>query len=253
MPLRPKLDTCLTQWRAGQIGAPEVWNGFNGQFVPVHNHTLLIEGQQVILRAAHQIAPDVRVGIHLLQTAADRVDNYYIGTQYRQVLNNVHWQTLYQVAARDYIEVHGTNAIQLNGHTVPCHQCGLVMPLPHITVDHQKPQEGGEFAAVLKLFHTLGCHLTHATAVGPKGQALLTGNIQAIGTKVGRPDVGRTDPAWRYTLTGEGIVFLSLAVAASGNQLNNYAMHSLVNLAPMCLRCNARKNNGRVDLSQIND
>ena len=37
---------------------------------------------------------------------------------------------------------------------MPCHNCGVLLPIQSIEVDHQNPQVGGRF--VLKIFRILG-------------------------------------------------------------------------------------------------
>jgi len=42
------------------------------------------------------------------------------------------------------------------GDTVPCHDCGLVLPLRNIEIDHQRPVAGSTTEPVCKVFRAMG-------------------------------------------------------------------------------------------------
>lgn len=197
------------------------------------------------------------VGINLLLDAARKIDSLYATTTYRSVLNHPSWLQLYQSSLRNIQYINHGNTLQVqNEQTVPCHECGIVLPIDHITIDHQKPQTGGETQAILKVLRNIGLGLTHAGPSGAKGvqvQALLANQtLTPVPTKLGKT-ANPPDPAPKYTLTMQGIAFVSAVAAANCTaELKRSCMHSMINLAPHCFRCNLLKNNGRLDLTGIN-
>lgn len=165
------------------------------------------------------------------------------------------WRKLYQHGKRKLWYINGTT-LQAgeDEDTFPCMQCGLVLPERLITVDHQRPQSGGEVEAVTKVLRAMG--LTKGDPSGAKGKVFqaafekdrLLGYVlfgigaKPIPTRIGRSVVHSSTLKERYTLTNAGAIFLSLAVAAGVyDELAKLSMHSLLNLAPLCQSCNSSK------------
>jgi hypothetical protein len=174
--------------------------------------------------------------------------------------NNV-WRKLYQWDMRSLVYFEGTKSIFGAAEpTMPCHHCGLLLPVASIEIDHQKPQKGGEEAAIAKVFRVFG--LTIAGPEGAKNQAMAKliaeKGLQAIylrmlfdlsvapaGTQLNRAKAP-TGSTWddRYTLTPLGEILYSVAVNAGQRELLvAHCMNSLLNLAPLCRLCNGSKSN----------
>ncbi|GHD70008.1 hypothetical protein [Jeongeupia chitinilytica] len=168
-------------------------------------------------------------------------------TQYANVSDDAFFHILYDVQDRPFSYIE--NGAPVTKHTpgAPCMVCGLLLPLRNLTVDHQRPQAGGELEAVLKTFRAFG--LTREGPKGGKGQRILQHVSQgialsAVSPKLGRAPVQVGNLADRYTLTNEGAVLYSFIVAAGEReQLKSQCMHGLLNLQPMCQACNSSKGN----------
>jgi hypothetical protein len=210
--------------------------------------TTMVFGQK---RSLHSL------NVGYLKEIAGRIDTMYMTTgDYRRVLTDQNWRALFQVSQRSIRYVHGVTATKNDEDTMPCYQCGIVLPVSHITVDHAKPQSGGEDQALLKNLRNIGHGLTHAPGKGGVATAFRTGQFDALPTKSGDMQVLGNDEGRpeRYTLTDKGITFLSAAVAASSLQrVKDMCMHSLFNLKPHCAKCNIAKSNRLPDLDWINN
>lgn len=173
--------------------------------------------------------------------------------------NNV-WRRLYQVANRPVTYIEGVKAVNASEDSAPCHECGLLLPLTSLDVDHDRPQAGGEDEAVAKTFRAFG--LTVASATGEKGVqisdminrqvngvylAMLSDKaMKAVGTKRNRGPkaAALTTLDDRYTLNARGEILYSVAVAAQQKALlQKHCVSSLLNLQPMCGSCNSSKKN----------
>lgn len=182
--------------------------------------------------------PDVLQVINRLEGLA------FNATQYAAAKQNPTWQALYQVKKRPlYFLVNGAQAHGVAEDSAPCIYCGLLLPLRLITVDHQRPQAGGETEAVAKMFRTLGW--TVAGPIGAKGQSFQSGHLTPVEPRVSRGVRTPTSTlGQRYTLNAVGTLWYSLAVAIGARAaLEATCMHSLINLAPLCHGCNSSKNN----------
>jgi hypothetical protein len=123
-----------------------------------------------------------------------------------------------------------------------------------MTIDHQRPQSGGELAAIARLFRA--CDLTLGKPVGAKGKALIK---QFSGQGLDPDDYGKTPkPARtatppsgpttprdsRYTLTEVGhLIFAALYATEQFDTLKKRGMHSVANLKPLCTVCNPIRSN----------
>ncbi|MGE0496497.1 MAG: hypothetical protein AB7I35_20205 [Ramlibacter sp.] len=242
------------------------YNSLNGQIVKEHRWVLVFnkvllpdecsmtmwETQQVF--GQHKKVHTLSIGF--IKEIAGWIDTMYMtGHDYRRVLNDVNWRTLFQSEQRSVDYIHGLAPQTQMEQTLPCFRCGIVLPDTHITIDHHKPQGGGGDQAVLKNLRNMGYNLTHAPGIGSVSTAFLNGQFNPVPTKSGGAvnlgdDEGK---AWRYTLTDRGAVFLSAAIAASSEQrVTDLCMHSMLNLKPYCAKCNIQKSNGLSDLQWIN-
>lgn len=192
----------------------------------------------------------------LKKIAGDLSNAYMTKAGYRRVLVDPLWKTLFNVEDRnfDYIEGHATKVRPMA--SLPCYQCGLILPAEHITIDHSMPQAGGENHAVLKVFRNLNYNLTVSSGQGHFAHAYANGVTQGLPTKAGR-EMNFTDADGkerRYTLSLRGAAVLSAIVeATSMHDVKTACMHSAFNLRPYCAKCNIKKSNTIQDLSWINE
>jgi hypothetical protein len=96
----------------------------------------------------------------------DQIHKMYIGSEHTNVKQNKVWKKMYLCEDRMllFIDSRGQPTLKLVP-SMPCHNCGVLLPIHSIEVDHQNPQAGGRF--VLKIFRILG--LTTGAATGVKG------------------------------------------------------------------------------------
>jgi hypothetical protein len=90
----------------------------------------------------------------------------YVGSEHTDVKQNKVWRNIYLCDKRtlSFLDALG-HTIQKYPTSMPCHNCGVLLPIESIEVDHQNPQVGGRF--VLKTFRIL--ELTMAGPSGVKG------------------------------------------------------------------------------------
>jgi len=150
-------------------------------------------------------------------------------TTYRNIKHEQYWQAIYHHAMRlvSYVDKEGTLR-QQSELTIPCRQCGLVLPFKLVTIDHSAAQKGNALDPIFKFFRALG--LTNQDPSGPKGQTMsyMAGNVG--GTFGGNGN---------YCLNPVGIIYFSL-FRNSGywNNLKALTLHNFLNLRPVCSFCN---------------
>ncbi|PMS16643.1 hypothetical protein C0Z18_22655 [Trinickia dabaoshanensis] len=175
----------------------------------------------------------------------------FAATQYGNSADHVIFRTLYNVAERDLVYYQGGNQGTKRVLSAPCMICGLVLPLANLTIDHQRPQSGGELEAVAKVFRTFG--LTKEGPKGPKG-LLIQAHLRSVNPSLatfgsvapqpGRAAAAGTSLSERYTLNDQGALLLSFVLAAGEIQkLKTSCMNSIVNLRPACGVCNSSRGN----------
>lgn len=188
-------------------------------------------------------------------TTLKRISLMGFYADYTRMKENENFKRLYGYAFRDVIYYDGARNLE----TYPCNKCGLILPLNQVTIDHQKPQAGGEILAVLKTLRAFGL-----TVEGPKGAkgknvAQNAGQFNKLHSTMmshqfpiaiphadRHPDTG--SKASRQTLNLNGMLFYSILVWAKvENEFSNNCMHSFLNLKPMCGSCNSTKGNKVAD------
>jgi hypothetical protein len=208
-----------------------------------------------------------QLGFQYLIDVAMAIDEFsYAATTYANIARQRLFRLLYQVQDRTVAYIVGTTAGTKLEESFPCQDCGLVLPTSLMSIDHSRPQSGGETEAVAKVLRTLG--LTVAGSSSPKATQLnagvaaalqsnqgfanaltsfsMNGTVQPVPTKPGRGPKGpatstRDD---RYSLKWEGGVFYSVAIALDCvSELQTRCMHSLINLRPLCSGCNSSRGN----------
>lgn len=239
------------------------------QFAAMSTATVYIEGTDAVF--------ELNNGsnfVKLSQTKVMRglnfiIDNKYAPTQYRKVKENRFFEMFYGVSDRafryekppgaripgfigpqTYEETQGT-AYTEEQRGAACQDCGLFLPLRQLTIDHQSPQTGGEYKAVLKVFRA--CGWTVEGPKGAKGQQILN-TIGAAGPmnrvyahnarSTGHAGTSRTN---RYTMNEFGAIVITLLsnVGVSPQNLIDACMHNVINLRPVCGPCNSSRGNGR--------
>jgi hypothetical protein len=171
-------------------------------------------------------------------------DNTY-PHHYRDTLTkSVPWRTFYNVANRVlmYLDKAGAPLGPVpNTETVACYDCGLVLPLANITVDHQRPQGGNPYEPVVKVFRAMG--LTVAAAAGPKGTHFSAMQVPHVGGVAG---AGMGTRQAKYTLNDVGKIYYTIADSCGvlkDNTLTTACMNHIVNLRPLCNACNTSTRN----------
>ncbi|WP_375444239.1 hypothetical protein [uncultured Fibrella sp.] len=181
-----------------------------------------------------------------LRTYAKFLDKTGYG-DYSDVKTDTVWKAIYDVKSRSLPHKNGkvtsTKAIESS----PCLRCGFIFPVDNITVDHQRPQSGGGFAAMLKVFRAMD--LTMDGASGLKGQTIFDAVInKSVVAKSKRTDQAHVSATGfrgrRYELSYEGMLVYSVMRAITSKSILLQAcMHNACNLAPLCAVCNSSKNN----------
>lgn len=179
------------------------------------------------------------------KSLAKSIDALAIGSDHLEVKNNVVWRSLYQMEDRDYpfMDINGQIADWLLS-TIPCHNCGMVVPESQIQIDHHMPQKDGEDLYTLKMARAQG--LTTAAPSGSKGQAAanLAGLIiHPIARNIGDYDhLANATASAKWTTNDKGTAFLSMfaSIGALGD-LQRICKNTLLNLVPLCGECNRVK------------
>jgi len=171
----------------------------------------------------------------------------YTASTYSNVKQSPHWQAAYDVKERLFEinhKTHGSMWQQLD--STSCRQCGLIMPLRTLTIDHQKAQDGGGDAAIARVFRGLG--LTNGPPKGRKNSLALETYAQSVGGTAtnaqGDGPPPTTNRQGRYTLNNVGTIYYSVfKEAAALDLLQQACMHHYLNLRPACGPCNSRLRN----------
>ena len=173
------------------------------------------------------------------------INNNAFTANHRDVLtNSASWRAFYNVTPRVLTYLNhagGPLAPAPMGHTVACYDCGLVLPLRNITIDHQRPQGGNQYEPVCKVFRAMG--LTIDGPAGPKGTHYLAAQRVAVG---GLLSANAGTLQAKYTLNDVGTIYYTLAdwCGVLGT-LQTACMNHIVNLRPLCNACNTPNRNVR--------
>jgi hypothetical protein len=168
----------------------------------------------------------------------------FTASNYRDVKNFLKWKNLYQVQPFQFHRVLNNAKSTVMAEATFCRgACGIFLPMSAISIDHQKPQTGGEIESVLRLFRGFG--LTKAGPVGFKNKMALSEFANSVGGKSYDPG---NDKVARHTLSSMGMLYYSIFTLFNKlDDLKNICMHHYLNLRPMCNSCNSsRRNSGLV-------
>ncbi|MCD9187271.1 MAG: hypothetical protein LUM44_12625 [Pyrinomonadaceae bacterium] len=166
--------------------------------------------------------------------------NTYTVNTYRNVKHDATWRNVYGVQScmfEKFDKTHGLMGEYLDA--TYCRRCRIKLPLKNLTIDHQKPQEGGRTVAILKIFRGFG--LTRGGARGNKN----TASIGSVAANVGG-DASNSIGTYkeRYELNEAGVIFYSaIREARQVPALEEACMHHYLNLAPVCGSCNSSMGN----------
>ncbi len=265
MPLQNKIDALARAAQADPLPTSRKWTAYNSTDAALHPQAgvevrfekgFTVDFSKFVLSSTDPFHPTRHhsLTVKALKDIAWRIDDAYMTTTYRSCMSNPAWRTMFQVGPRSVKRIVGTTVTATFEDTMPCYRCGLLLPLDQITIDHDKPQSGGGEQAVLKVLRNISQGLTHAPGVGGVASSYRSGVFAALPTRAGGAGGGSAEGREaRYTLTEKGMLFLSVATAASSSaDVSRYCMHSLFNLKPYCAKCNIAKSNTITDLSWIN-
>jgi len=178
----------------------------------------------------------------------------YFYEDYARIKQHLVFRKVYGYATRPVSYLKNGALVQVECGTFPCMTCGIILPDHLITIDHHKPQQGGEALALLKVFRACGWTLkgpwgvlgrTYQEHAGQSWIDLATAIMDTSrwpGIQPGVSTVHDLDYEDRHTLNSEGILIHSVLVW-SGDiaRVTQNCMDSLLNLKPLCLSCNASK------------
>jgi len=201
---------------------------------------------ELIDEAARSVTP-VAMG-EIMARAGMISGTAFAKTQYGKAADDPFFHMLYNVKERALMYMEAGTECSKAVSSAPCMMCGVILPLRNLTVDHQRPQSGGESEAVLKTFRAFG--FTKAGPKGVKGQRILDHFTNGARMQPAMPQLGRpalptgTTVADRYSLNVNGAILYSFIVAGGKrDELQNQCMHGLLNLKPLCQTCNSSRGN----------
>lgn len=193
----------------------------------------------------------------------DRMEthNHYTENTYRNAKENLLFKQMYNIKKRDLKFERFNDMLDAfeeftqNVESFACVECGVLLPIGSLQVDHQRPKAQDRYEALVKALRTFGF-----TEAGPKGQkGKILGSLtkfqvftndmsgrKPIKARFGgtRPDDGSTLEK-RYTLNNPGIALVSMAHQKGDlDQIKTNYIHSIYNLRPMCAGCNVARNAG---------
>jgi hypothetical protein len=117
-------------------------------------------------------------GLELATLNRDELRNFFqfveqnTDANYRNVKTNPLWREVYYVQNKQFEKYDPKTdlASRVTEEATYCQHCGIVLPLRILTIDHQKPQQGGDVEAMLRVFRAAG--LTGETGIGQKNRLL---------------------------------------------------------------------------------
>ncbi len=177
---------------------------------------------------------------------AQRLDKLYVGSNHLDVKVDKQWQSFYKLQPRNVAYMNGAGAIVNKMRpTIPCHNCGVILPVEFYQVDHHMPQAGGADLHTLKLVRALG-----GTVLPPTGSKGLAYQGGGLGGKSATPR-GRdrtynhlTTPSaqdkWKTTERGSAFIGVVRDVGATSD-LARICKNIVLNLVPLCSECNQTK------------
>ena len=175
----------------------------------------------------------------------------------------------------------GETAYMAFKEAMPCHNCGILLPVNYLEVDHYMPKASHRDAAVLKMLRLLGLTIqgpSKDTKAGKLREYLSTlkdkrnFDLKAFSKFLNKKEDKKEDKKEeppvlffpnqnepenfnfqngnkfiknKWVTTAEGSAFLTLLCGVDkeiGNSLRTACTNSYLNLVPLCTRCNLTKN-----------
>jgi hypothetical protein len=198
--------------------------------------SLLANGAEV----ATLTRPELKEFFSFVETNTD--------SNYRNVKTNTLWRVVYCVQPLDFFKfdskLNQTSRVKLEA--TYCQKCGINLPLRNLTIDHQKPQQGGDIEAMLRVFRAAG--LTVSTGSGQKNRYIQGQVAKSVGGNVNvLPRGQKGSDLDRYTFNDKGIIYFTmLQFYGLTDQMRQMSMHHVVNLRPMCGPCNSALRNTNI-------
>lgn len=185
----------------------------------------------------------------------DGVSNISVGSKHRDVLGNVAWRTMY--GYQESVGFPAINELGTGTHAyesaMPCHNCGIVLPVFALEIDHRHAQVDDARQAMIKMMRALG--QTEQGPSGHKGRYLLnpmTVVPQFIAPKHNRRGARSfEDAVAKSTISklAESLIWCIGSLSeANQKKFINACKNSLTNLRPMCRKCNGEKSNAWLPL-----
>jgi hypothetical protein len=185
----------------------------------------------------------------------DRIEKLSL-SDHRNIVNDERWKRIYGQGKHNlyYINQDFNPFVQAEDNykvdAMPCHACGLLLPIGLIEIDHRAPKS--KASAVLKVIHMLGNGYTKQPGGGTKASnfaAIETADASVANTTL--PIIGPKykksestgykdqDSKDRHTLSDKGAVFVSIMYMYWGEvDAAKKCANSFVNLEPLCGSCN---------------
>ena len=166
----------------------------------------------------------------------------YGSTDYRNCMDLDLWQAAYDVQDAQftqYIKATDSKVPIMKPSTVCRGRCQLVLPVKSMTIDHQRPQKGGQYKAISRVFRGLG--LTKEGPRGVKNRAAIARFAADLGGTVHPAPTAKRNA--RNELSDAGVIYYSILKKIDLAGLKSACMHHYLNLAPMCSNCNSSKGN----------
>lgn len=172
-----------------------------------------------------------------------RVESYSFPGEHRSVLAFNPWRRFYHVASRQlaHLDENGSSVNKPPEDSAACVDCGLLLPLRTIHIDHQRPQTGNSLEPICKVFRAMGL-----TVDGPQGRkgAEFAGKWTA--GAAGLAGIATGVHPLKYTLNRIGMLYYTLAVWSKTDfTLAQHCLHHVINLRPLCMACNKPGRNRR--------
>ncbi|WP_375445901.1 hypothetical protein [uncultured Fibrella sp.] len=183
---------------------------------------------------------------------AGEIDRFSL-SYHGDVKSNNEWLAMYGYNPTMSITFHDKHGkpVQKPMPGMACHNCGIVLPIQLIEIDHHMPQADGEYLYTVKTLRALGLTIAagtgaKSTGIGNWGKFVIAVKERPFGTN---PQLNLVADRNKWIPNDKGKAFLSLcAFAFSLNPfsigmmaLTSACRNSMLNLVPLCRTCNGNK------------
>jgi len=177
---------------------------------------------------------------------AKEIDRMYVGADHRKVTTLPAWTSLYKQAPRNipYMTSAGTMTSK-TVPTIPCHNCGVILPIEFYQVDHHMPQADGDDLHILKVLRALGgttSGSTGAKAAAYKANTMASHSLNPKGRDRTYNHLSQPSGPGKWDTNELGSAFVSAVVFANARtHVARMCKNSILNLVPLCPECNREK------------